>query len=47
MGKNARLNTKAASSSLSFDHQCSHCEKVIDLFLTLESAAQNEIFSPV
>ncbi|GAY58844.1 hypothetical protein CUMW_189910 [Citrus unshiu] len=27
VGKNARLNTKAAASSLSFDHQCSHCEK--------------------
>ncbi|KAK3185148.1 hypothetical protein Dsin_032434 [Dipteronia sinensis] len=27
VGKNARLNTKAAASNLNFDHQCTHCEK--------------------
>ncbi|KAH7575560.1 hypothetical protein ACOSP7_004743 [Xanthoceras sorbifolium] len=27
VGKNARLNTKAAASNLNFDHQCRHCEK--------------------
>jgi carbonic anhydrase len=26
-GKNARLSTKAAASNLSFDQQCTHCEK--------------------
>lgn len=27
LGKNARLKTKVAASSLSFDQQCKHCEK--------------------
>ncbi|KAJ4716796.1 Carbonic anhydrase [Melia azedarach] len=27
VGKNAKLNTKAAAHNLSFDHQCKHCEK--------------------
>ncbi|XP_059653249.1 beta carbonic anhydrase 5, chloroplastic-like isoform X2 [Cornus florida] len=27
VGKNARLSTKAAASSLNFDQQCRHCEK--------------------
>ncbi|KAL5562647.1 hypothetical protein UlMin_032394 [Ulmus minor] len=27
LGKNARLRTKAEASNLSFDQQCSHCEK--------------------
>lgn len=32
VGKNAKLNTKAAAHNLSFDHQCKHCEKVIQFF---------------
>ncbi|XWS54560.1 hypothetical protein CRYUN_Cryun10bG0099600 [Craigia yunnanensis] len=27
VGKNAKLSTKAAASNLSFDQQCTHCEK--------------------
>nr|AFK40455.1 unknown [Lotus japonicus] len=27
IGKNARIKTEAAASNLSFDEQCSHCEK--------------------
>lgn len=32
-GKNAKLSTKASASNLSFDLQCTHCEKVQCLFL--------------
>jgi len=35
-GKKARTKAKAAASNLSFDEQCTHCEKVIYTFLFLD-----------
>ena len=36
VGKNARIKTEAAASSINFDQKCKHCEKVISRVLNLD-----------